>query len=190
MRSRVILVDGYNVIRHAPELLAAERRSLASGREALLAQIRATYQSATHRVIVVFDGDGPAERRSPLVGLARGQVIYTARSVAADAVIVRLAAEERLRADDVRDVVVVTRDADLRWRASERGAASAHPDELRAKLHEAPRDVAHRARHRAAIRSAWDKDADGDDERPAPDRRRGNPRKAPRRRRTQRDDFL
>ena len=60
MRSRVILVDGYNVIRHAPELLAAERRSLASGREALLAQIRATYQSATHRVIVVFDGDGPA----------------------------------------------------------------------------------------------------------------------------------
>ncbi len=46
MWSRVILVDGYNVIRHAPELLAAERRSLASGREALLAQIRATYQSA------------------------------------------------------------------------------------------------------------------------------------------------
>ncbi|HEY7095015.1 MAG TPA: NYN domain-containing protein [Ktedonobacterales bacterium] len=187
MRSRVILVDGYNVIRHAPELLAAERRSLASGREALLAQIRATYQSATHRVIVVFDGDGPAETRSPLAGLARGQVIYTARSVTADAVIVRLAAEERLLADDV---VVVTRDADLRHHASEHGAASAHPDELRTKLHEAPRDVAQRARHRAAIRRVWDKDADGDDERPAPDRRRGNPRKAPRRRRAQRDDYL
>jgi hypothetical protein len=86
------------------------------------------------------------------------------------------------------DVVVVTRDADLRHHASEHGAASAHPDELRAKLHEAPRDVAQRARHRAAIRRAWDKD--GDDERPAPDRRRGNPRKAPRRRRTQRDDSL
>jgi predicted RNA-binding protein with PIN domain len=168
-------------------LLAAERRSLASGREALLAQIRAAYQSATHRVIVIFDGDGPAETRSPLAGLARGQVIYTARSVTADAVIVRLAAQERLRADDV---VVVTRDADLRWRASERGAASAHPDGLRAKLHEAPRDVAQRARHRAAIRSAWDNDADGDGERPAPDRKRGNPRKAPRRRRTQHDDFL
>jgi predicted RNA-binding protein with PIN domain len=188
MRSRVILVDGYNVIRHAPELLAAERRSLASGREALLAQIRATYQSAAHRVIVVFDGDGPAESRSPLAGLARGQVIYTARSVTADAVIVRLAAEERLRADDVMDVVVVTRDAGLRHHANEHGAASAHPDELRAKMHEAPRDVAQRARHRAAIRSAWD--SDPDDERPTPDRRRGNPRKAPRRRRTQRDDFL
>jgi predicted RNA-binding protein with PIN domain len=187
MRSRVILVDGYNVIRHAPELLAAERRSLASGREALLAQIRAAYQSATHRVIVIFDGDGPAETRSPLAGLARGQVIYTARSVTADAVIVRLAAEERPRADDV---VVVTRDTDLRWHASEHGAASAHPDDLRAKFHEAPRDVAQRARHRAAIRSAWDNDADGDDERPAPDRRRGNPRKAPRRRRIERDDFL
>ena len=46
-----------------------------------------------------------------------------------------MAAEERLRADDVMDVVVVTRDADLRWRASEHGAASAHPDELRARLH-------------------------------------------------------
>jgi predicted RNA-binding protein with PIN domain len=188
MRSRVILVDGYNVIRHAPELLAAERRSLASGREALLAQVRATYQGATHRVIVVFDGDGPAETRSPLAGLARGQVIYTARSVTADAVIVRLAAEERLRSDDVLDVVVVTRDADLRWHASAHGAASAHPDELRTKLHEAPRDVAQRARHRAAIRSAWDND--GDDERPAPDRRRGNPRKAPRPRHSPRDDFL
>lgn len=187
MRSRVILVDGYNVIRHAPELLAAERRSLASGREALLAQIRAAYQSATHRVIVVFDGDGPAETRSPLAGLARGEVIYSARGMTADAVIVRLAAQERLRADDV---MVVTCDADLRWHASEQGAASAHADELRAKFHQAPRDVAQRARHRAAIRSAWDKDADGDDERPAPDRRHGNPRKGPRRRRTQRDDFL
>jgi predicted RNA-binding protein with PIN domain len=185
MRSRVILVDGYNVIRHAPELLAAERRSLASGREALLAQIRAAYQRAAHRVIVVFDGDGPAETRSPLAGLARGQVIYTARSVTADVVIVRLAAEER---SHTHDVVVVTRDADLRHHASEHGAASAHPDELRAKLHDAPRDGAQRARHRAAIRSAWD--SDPDDERPAPDRRRGNPRKAPRRRRTQRDDFL
>src|SRR5690348_13499077 len=139
MRSRVILVDGYNVMRHAPELLAAERRSLASGREALLAQIRAAYQSATHRVIVVFDGDGPAETCSPLAGMARGQVIYTARSVTADAVIVRLAAEERPRADDV---MVVTRDAELRWHASAHGAASAHPHELRAKLQEAPRDVA------------------------------------------------
>jgi predicted RNA-binding protein with PIN domain len=187
MRSRVILVDGYNVIRHAPALLAAERRSLASGREALLGQICAAYQSAPHRVIVVFDGDGPAETRSALVGLARGQVIYTARGTTADAVIVRMADEERVGADDV---VVVTRDADLRWHASEHGAASAHPNDLRTKLHDAPRDVAHRARHRAAIRSAWDKDADGDDEWPAPDRRHGNPRKAPRRRRTQRDDFL
>jgi len=187
MRSRVILVDGYNVIRHAPELLAAERRSLASGREALLAQIRAAYQSATHHVIVVFDGDGPAETHSALAGLARGQVIYTTRSVTADAVIVRLTGEERLRADEV---VVVTRDADLRRHAGNYGAASARPEELRAKFHNAPRDVAHRARHRAAMRSAWDNDADGDDERPAPDRRRGNPRKAPRRRRTQRDDIL
>jgi predicted RNA-binding protein with PIN domain len=185
MQTRVILVDGYNVIRSAPELLAAERRSLASGREALLAQIRAAYQRAPHRVIVVFDGDGPAETRSALSGLARGQVIYTARGMTADAVIVRLAAEERLSSSEI---VVVTRDAGLRQYASDHGAASAHPDTLRAKLHDAPRDVAQRARRRAAIRGAWERDPD--DESPAPDRRRGNPRKAPRRRRTQRDDYI
>jgi predicted RNA-binding protein with PIN domain len=181
----VILVDGYNVIRHAPQLLAAERRSLESGREALLAQIRVAYRVSPHRVIVVFDGDGATETRSALTGLAHGQVIYAVRGMTADTVIVRLAEEERLRAGDV---VVVTRDADLRRHASERGATSARPEDLRAKLHNAPRDVAHRARHRAAIRSAWE--SDPDDERPAPDRRHGNPRKAPRRRRTQRDDFL
>jgi len=185
MRPRVILVDGYNIIRHAPELLAAERRSLASGREALLAQIRATYQGAPHHVIVVFDGDGPVETRSALAGLSRGQVIYTSRGMTADAVIVRLTAQERLSSSEV---VVVTRDSDLRRHVSDYGAASARPDELRAKMHGAPRDVAHRARHRAAIRSAWEND--GADERPAPDRRRGNPRKAPRRRRPQRDDYL
>jgi predicted RNA-binding protein with PIN domain len=187
MGSRVILVDGYNVIGHAPELLAAERRSLASGREALLAQIRAAYLRASHRVIVIFDGDGPAETRSALAGLAHGQVIYTARNVTADAVIVRLAAEERLRACDV---VVVTRDADLRRHASEHGATPVRPEELRTKIQDAPRDVAQRARHRVAIRSAWEIDADDDDERRTPDRRRGNPRKAPRTRRMQRDDFL
>jgi predicted RNA-binding protein with PIN domain len=185
MRSRVILVDGYNVIRHAPELLAAERRNLASGREALLAQIRAAYQRAPHRVIVVFDGDGPAETRSALAGLACGQVIYTTRGATADDVIVRLAAEEQARAGEA---VVVTRDADLRRHASEQGGALARPEELRAKLHDAPRDVAQRARHRAAVRRIWD--ADLDEERPSPDRRRGNPRKAPRRRHTPRDDFL
>ncbi len=186
MQTWVILVDGYNVIRSAPELLAAERRSLASGREALLAQIRAAYQRTPHRVIVVFDGEGPAETRSALAGLAHGQVIYTARGITADAVIVRLAAEKR---SSSTEIVVVTRDAGLRQYASDRGAATAHPDALRAKFHDAPRDVAQRARHRAAIRGAWERDPD-DDERPAPDRRRGNPRKAPRRRHTQRDDYL
>src|SRR4029453_12889808 len=118
-------------------------------------------------------------------GLSRGQVIYTSRGMTADAMIVRLTAQERLSSSEV---VVVTRDSDLRRHASDYGAASARPEELRAKTHGAPRDVARRARHRAAIRSAWEND--GDDERPAPDRRRGNPRKAPRRRRPQRDDYL
>jgi predicted RNA-binding protein with PIN domain len=189
MRSRVILVDGYNVIRHAPELLAAERRSLASGREALLAQIRASYQGASHRVIVVFDGDGPAETRAALAGLARGQIIFTARGVTADAVIVRLAAETRPHTDEM---VVVTRDADLRQHVSEHGATSARPEDLRSRLQEAPRDVARRARHRAAVRGRWgmDDDPESDDERPAPDRTRGNPKKAPRTRRTRRDSAL
>jgi predicted RNA-binding protein with PIN domain len=181
MQARVILVDGYNVIRHAPELLAAERRSLVSGREALLAQIRAAYQTSPHRVTVIFDGDGPAETRTALHGLRYGRVIYTARGVTADAVIMRLTEDERQRAGGV---IVVTRDGELRQLASGSGATSARPEELRARLHGAPRDVAQRARHRAAIRSAWE--SDPGDAPPTPDRRRGNPHKAPRRRRTQR----
>src|SRR5262245_15724917 len=101
MRARVILVDGYNVIRHAPELLAAEQRSLETGPEALLPQIRPAYHMSPHRVSVISDGDGPAETRSALMGLARGQVIYTACGVTADTVIVRLAEEERLRSGEV-----------------------------------------------------------------------------------------
>ena len=36
---KLILIDGYNVIRRTPGLAAAERVSLATGREALIAQV-------------------------------------------------------------------------------------------------------------------------------------------------------
>ena len=66
MGPRTILIDGYNAIRNIPALAAAERLSLRDGREALLAQVVARYRHTPHRVIIVFDGDGPAETTQPL----------------------------------------------------------------------------------------------------------------------------
>ena len=47
-----IIVDGYNVIRHWPELARLDRADLESGREALLAELRLQSDDAIPRVII------------------------------------------------------------------------------------------------------------------------------------------
>jgi len=174
---RLILIDGYNVIRKTPGLLAAERGSLAAGREALLARVAATYRHTPHRVVVVFDGDGPAASVSPLSGRARGQVIFTARGESADAMLSRLAHDAE--ADGER-AVVVSEDLEVRLGAASAGATAALPQELSGRLNHPPRDVAQRGRHRAAVRARWQAD---EDRGPGRADRGGNPRRAPRGRR-------
>src|SRR5260370_23555665 len=71
-----LLVDGYNVIRRTPALAAAERHSLAGGRDALLTALRASYRHTAHTVILVFDCDGDAEAGQPFGG-CRGRVIFS-----------------------------------------------------------------------------------------------------------------
>src|SRR5262245_2928996 len=74
VQPQTILIDGYNVIRRTPALAAAERQSLAGGRDALLTALSATYRHTAHRVVVVFDGDGAAETSEAHHG-CRGNVI-------------------------------------------------------------------------------------------------------------------
>lgn len=182
MGPRTILIDGYNVIRNTPGLLAAERVSLAAGREALLGQIRARYLHTPHTVIVVFDGDGDVESAAAFPGFRRGRVVYSCRGETADSVIERLAASEAARSSDV---VVVSNDGQVRQAADQGGQRSAHADALARRLNAPDRYQRKQALHRQHVRQHWE--AADDDSAPS---RAGNPRRRPRHRRTELDDGL
>jgi uncharacterized protein len=175
MDPKLILIDGYNVIRNMPGLAAAERVSLSDGRDALLAQVRAQLRQTPHRVIVVFDGDGPDETWQGLAHMSRGQVVFTPRGVTADTVIVRLAAEAR---SEGALVVVCTNDLAVRTETAAFGARSAGVDELGRALNAAPRHIEKRIRHQQAVRRQWE-DAEDEPVRP----RKGNAYRSPKRRR-------
>lgn len=177
MEPLLILIDGYNVIRKTPALLAAERVSLAAGREALLERVAAAFRHTPHRAVVVFDGDGAAESVAALRGRARGQVMYTARGESADAVLTRLAHEATVRGERA---VVVSEDLEVRLGALSAGAGAFRPPELGARLNQASRDVAQRGRHRAAVRAQWQAD---EDDAPGGTRKKGNGRRTPRKHR-------
>ncbi|HEV8193163.1 MAG TPA: NYN domain-containing protein [Ktedonobacterales bacterium] len=182
MDPKLILIDGYNVIRNMPGLAAAERSSLSAGREALLAQVSAQFRHTPHRVVVVFDGDGPDETRQGLARMSRGQVVFTRRGVTADTVIGRLAAEAR---SDGQFVVVCTNDLAVRTETAAFGAKSAGVSELGRTLNAAPKHLEKRMRHQQAVRRHWE-DADDEPARP----RKGNAHRPPKRRRGRSEPWL
>jgi hypothetical protein len=61
MEPKLILVDGYNVIKNTETFLAAQRQSLGAARDALVKQLIARYRHTAHEVSVVFDGQGTRE---------------------------------------------------------------------------------------------------------------------------------
>ncbi len=173
MGPKLILIDGYNVIRNMPGLAAAERASLAGGRDALLAQVTARFRHTPHQVIVVFDGDGPVETRQGIARMSRGQVVFTRRGETADATIGRLAAQGQ---SEGKSVVVCTNDLAVRTEIAGFGAQNASVPELGRALNAAPKHIARRFRHQQAVRKQWES---ADEEAPRP--RKGNPRRAPKR---------
>lgn len=172
---RTILIDGYNVIRNVASLAAAERQSLARGREALVAQVVARYRHTPHRVVIVFDGDGPAESTQALPGLARCQVVFSCNGETADTVIARMAQAERARG---AEVIAVSDDFEVRSSVAQSGGRGTHVQALSERLNEAPTHQRRMARHRMYVRQQWY--ATEDD--PQPPQRGGNPRRNPRRR--------
>lgn len=172
---RTILVDGYNVIRNTPGLLAAERMGLSVGRDALIAQLRSYYHHKPHRVIVVFDGDGVVETTQPMRGMARSQIIYTRAMETADTVIQRLARSEAAAG---AVCVVVSNDLEVSIGSTANGAKAVKVDALARTLNAPDRFQRKQATHRQYLHSEWDRDADD-----ASARRGGNPRRAPRQKR-------
>jgi predicted RNA-binding protein with PIN domain len=175
------LVDGYNVIRRLPHLRAAEQRSLADGRAALLDWLVPHFRGTRHRLVVVFDGDGPAETTQPLRCGAGSQQIFTRRGENADMVIVRRAVAERAAGNQVE---VYTDDVAVLMTSAGYGALGAGTHALAGRHADAPSHLRKRALHHEHVRNDLDKDREdaAGDRRP----RKGNPRKAPRRRDRQR----
>jgi uncharacterized protein len=185
MNPRCIVIDGYNVIRNTPALRAAEARSLATGREALLERVTVRYRHTPHRVLVIFDGDGPAERIQPLRCGSHSQVIFSRSGDTADTVILRLTQRERAAGAEVE---VITDDLAVRLGGAALGAAGIRSSEVVDCLHLVPHHLERRARHHAAVRARLDRD--GAESAPATHPQKGNPRRKPRRRRGRPPDTL
>jgi len=173
MEPKMILVDGYNVIKNTPGLLAVERRSLAAARDALVQQLIAKYRHTPHQVVVVFDGQQARETQEYV---QRVRLIYTRQGERADDVIARLAREG---AERQQAVVVVTNDQEVRGSVTQAGGQAASSADLAAHLHAPPRLLAQRSRYRQAVLRRLE--GPGEDEEP-PRHTKGNPRRPKRKR--------
>ncbi|MBQ6454219.1 MAG: NYN domain-containing protein [Coriobacteriales bacterium] len=116
--ARILLVDGYNVIRssHLYDYLdnpdhSGREAGLNAVREALISDV-AAFSRGYYDVTIVFDGGGnpvPQPRYQNLAGI---KVVFSRAGASADSVIERLAMEARERDDEV---LVVSSDANLQW---------------------------------------------------------------------------
>ncbi len=178
MGPRTIFVDGYNMIHTTPALAALHRRDIEAGRDALVRRLSASYRHTPHQLVVVFDGDGTAESSQPISGFGRGRVVFSRRGETADSVIVRMARGVR---EAGREAVIYSNDGEVRLGAEAAGATAARADDLRDALGAAPRLLRKRFTHHQAVRREMERDSD-DAEARAASRKKGNPRRAPRKR--------
>lgn len=131
MRPHYLLVDGHSIIFAWPELRLLHDRRTALARDALVRQLR-DYQDWTGiRVVVVFDGRGPAVSHEAAPGEI--QVFYSRSGQTADSIIERLASKYAERFQ----LVVATGDYLEQETASASGAETVSPEGLRDLLQEA-----------------------------------------------------
>jgi predicted RNA-binding protein with PIN domain len=146
---RDILVDGYNVIKNNLMFRAAELKSLAEARSLLLRQLQNRYGHTTHRVIVVFDGDGKCEQ---VIHEQHIRIIYSRYGETADSIIKRLAAEAQAAG---RTVEMYSDDEDVRHAVAEHGGTIQTTKQLVKQVNAAPPDVEARSRHRQQMRRIY-----------------------------------
>ena len=129
---RIIIVDGYNMIRRIPRFIEGEREGLASGRNKILMELVEYGARVSVQIAVVFDGGGRPqleEGELPSVeGFAGIDVFFSKRGQSADRRIVEITRdilkEKRYRDVDVdiEDVTVVSDDIDLKEEVKTLGA--------------------------------------------------------------------
>jgi predicted RNA-binding protein with PIN domain len=149
------LVDGYNVIRRAPELKSREQESLEAGRQALCALLVEVARVSGDSFTVVFDGAQAGGRAGGGSGVS---VIFSSARESADSVLERMAREGG---------AVVSNDREVRRAAERAGATVVTTDQFLARLDqarrlppEAPADL-----------------VNGDEAEPSRGPRKGNPRR-------------
>jgi predicted RNA-binding protein with PIN domain len=115
---KVLLVDGYNVLRSSGRYGAHRvssddySRDIYNGaREALINDV-ASFVGNDWRAIIVFDGAGNPQSRGESQHIANIEVIFSAAGVSADTVIEDLV--RKVRAQKCQ-VLVVTSDAQTQW---------------------------------------------------------------------------
>lgn len=92
-----LIIDGYNLLRQSPELLAQEALDLRWGREALLKKLAVYRRIKKHPITVVFDGWESGELQGNRDRYEGMLIIYSRRGEKADEVIMGLANRERER---------------------------------------------------------------------------------------------
>jgi predicted RNA-binding protein with PIN domain len=165
MHEHIVLIDGYNVIRRAPQLAREERKSLQHGRDALITLLAARYGTRAAEIVVVFDGADVRETRTAHLSIS---IVYSAAGCTADACILRLAAEAQARG---QRVTVATDDAGIRVALGSIVPSATHQSVAHTSqdLYAADRTRTKQYRHRAAIKQIL---ADDDDDPPPASRRR------------------
>ena len=119
------LVDGYNVIRRAPELKSREQESLEAGRQALCALLAEVARASEDTFTVVFDG---AQAGGSGGGGSGVTVIFSSARESADRVLARMAREGG---------AVVSNDREVGRAAERAGAIVVTTDQFLARLDQA-----------------------------------------------------
>jgi uncharacterized protein len=171
---RHIIVDGYNVIRADQRLLSFERVSLEHAREVLVRTLASSPRLANDEVTVVFDGAQGFRGHVHGHRMGRIELIYSARGQTADDVIIKRA---RSLAPKSR-VVVVTNDVEVREHCRAEGCEVSGSENLLGQLP-----------GRVAPRRSFQNSENGDlyARETHSTEKRGNPRRASRKARKQRD---
>jgi predicted RNA-binding protein with PIN domain len=116
MESRLIIVDGYNLILRSPRLKPGEGRTLRESRDKLVNLLAWMMGGNDARFVVVFDGAEMPGRDEPS---GRVQVVYSRPPEKADDVIRRMV-EKRVGGDE--HITVVTADIEVARHARAMGA--------------------------------------------------------------------
>ena len=129
-RARYLIVDGHSIIFAWSDLRKLQERRPSLAREALIKQLRDYQDWSGVRVVIVFDGKGPAvtAQSDP----ADVQIFYSRRGQTADTIIERLASKYAARFD----LIVATSDFMEQQTASACGAECMSPETLRKLIQE------------------------------------------------------